>query len=95
MQSFTHHTGIAVPLIKDDINTDQIAPVQSMRKLKPDYQALLFMGARGRRRDDGSEDLRFSCSTSPQFRQPGILVTGHNFRRGLLARGCGMGHAGQ
>jgi len=79
MQPFTRHTGIAVPLIKDDINTDQIAPVQSMRKLKPDYQALLFM--RARRRDDGSEDPDFVLN-QPQFRQPGILVTGHNFGAG-------------
>ena len=33
MQAFTRHTGIAVPLIKDDINTDQVAPVQAMRAL--------------------------------------------------------------
>ena len=79
MQPFTRHTGIAVPLIKDDINTDQIAPVQSMRKLKPDYQALLFM--RARRRDDGSVDPDFVLN-QPQFRQPGILVTGHNFGAG-------------
>jgi 3-isopropylmalate dehydratase small subunit len=79
MQAFTRHTGIAVPLIKDDINTDQIAPVQSMRNLKPDYRALLFM--RARRRDDGSEDPDFVLN-QPQFRQPGILVTGHNFGAG-------------
>jgi 3-isopropylmalate dehydratase small subunit len=79
MQPFTRHTGIAVPLIKDDINTDQIAPVQSMRNLKPDYRALLFM--RARRRDDGSEDPDFVLN-QPQFRQPGILVTGHNFGAG-------------
>ena len=79
MQPFTRHTGIAVPLIKDDINTDQIAPVQSMRNFKPDYQALLFM--RARRRDDGSEDPDFVLN-QPQFRQPGILVTGHNFGAG-------------
>ena len=79
MQPFTRHNGIAVPLIKDDINTDQIAPVQSMRNLKPDYQALLFM--RARRRDDGSEDPDFVLN-QPQFRQPGILVTGHNFGAG-------------
>jgi 3-isopropylmalate dehydratase small subunit len=89
MQPFTRHTGIAVPLIKDDINTDQIAPVQSMRKLKPDYQALLFM--RARRRDDGSEDPDFVLN-KPQFRQPGILVTGHNFGAGSSreAAVCGM-----
>ena len=81
MQPFTTHTGIAVPLIKDDINTDQIAPVQSMRALKPDYKALLFM--RARRRDDGSEDPDFVLN-QPQFRHPGILVTGHNFGAGSI-----------
>jgi 3-isopropylmalate/(R)-2-methylmalate dehydratase small subunit len=79
MQPFTTHTGIAVPLIKDDINTDQIAPVQAMRALKPDYKTLLFM--RARRRDDGSEDADFVLN-QPQFREPGILVTGHNFGAG-------------
>ncbi|MPZ38866.1 MAG: hypothetical protein GEU95_12530 [Rhizobiales bacterium] len=79
MQPFTKHTGIAVPLLKDDINTDQVAPVQAMRALKPDYKALLFM--RARQRDDGSEDPDFVLN-KPQFRNPGILVTGHNFGAG-------------
>src|SRR2546421_10720435 len=79
MQPFTTHTGIAVPLLQDDINTDQVAPVQSMRSLKPDYEALLFM--RARRRDDGSENPDFVLN-QPQFRNPGILVTGHNFGAG-------------
>ncbi len=79
MQPFTTHTGVAVPLIKDDVNTDQIAPVQAMRALKPDYKALLFM--RARRRDDGSEDPGFVLN-QPQFREPGILVTGNNFGAG-------------
>jgi len=79
MQKFTSHTGVAVPLIKDDINTDQIAPVQAMRALKPDYKTLLFM--RARRRDDGSEDPDFVLNR-PQFRNPGILVTGQNFGAG-------------
>src|SRR3954466_9348511 len=79
MQPFTRHTGIAVPLIGDDINTDQIAPVQAMRQLKPDYRTLLFM--RARRRDDGSENPDFVLN-KPQFRNPGILVTGNNFGAG-------------
>jgi len=79
MQPLTIHTGIAVPLLADDINTDQIAPVQAMRSLKPDYKALLFM--RARRRDDGSEDPSFVLN-KPQFRNPAILVTGHNFGAG-------------
>src|SRR5207253_1553132 len=79
MQPFKSHTGIAVPLIKDDINTDQIAPAQAMRNLKPDYRQLLFM--RARKRDDGSENPDFVLNR-PQFRNPGILVTGHNFGAG-------------
>ena len=79
MQPFTTPTGIAVPLFKDDVNTDQIAPVQAMRALKPDYKALLFM--RARQRDDGSEDPDFVLN-QPQFRQPGMLVSGHNFGAG-------------
>jgi len=79
MQPFASHTGIAVPLIRDDINTDQIAPVQAMRALKPDYKTLLFM--RAKLRDDGSEDPDFVLNR-PQFRNPGILVTGQNFGAG-------------
>src|SRR5919204_646161 len=79
MQPFVRHTGIAVPLLQDDINTDQIAPVQAMRSLKPDYKALLFM--RARRRDDGAENPDFVLN-QPQFVNPGILVTGHNFGAG-------------
>ena len=79
MQPFRTHTGIGVPLIRDDIDTDQIAPVAAMRDLKPDYKALLFM--RARRRDDGSENPDFVLN-KPQFRNPGILVTGHNFGAG-------------
>jgi 3-isopropylmalate/(R)-2-methylmalate dehydratase small subunit len=79
MQPFKSHTGIAVPLLKDDINTDQIAPVQAMRSLKPDYKKLLFM--RARTRDDGSEDPDFVLN-KPQFRNAGILVAGQNFGAG-------------
>jgi len=79
MLPFTNHTGIAVPMLEDDINTDQVAPVQAMRDLKPDYKKLLFM--RARRRDDGSENPDFVLN-KPQFRDPGILVTGQNFGAG-------------
>jgi 3-isopropylmalate dehydratase small subunit len=36
MQPFDRHTGIAVPMLEDDVNTDRIAPVQAMRMLTPD-----------------------------------------------------------
>ena len=79
MQSFTRHTGIAAPLIKDDINTDQVAPILHSRGLKEDYRAMLFH--RARHRDDGSEDPDFVLN-KPQFRNAGILVTGQNFGAG-------------
>jgi len=79
MQPFTSHTGIAAPFLKDDINTDQIAPAIHSGGLKDDYKAMLFM--RARLRDDGSEDPNFVLN-KPQCRSVGILVTGHNFGAG-------------
>jgi 3-isopropylmalate/(R)-2-methylmalate dehydratase small subunit len=79
MEPFVRHTGIAAPLLKDDINTDQIAPIMHSRSLEEDYQAMLFH--RARRRDDGSEDPDFVLNKL-QFRAAGILVTGHNFGAG-------------
>ena len=74
MQPFSSHTGIAVPMLQDDINTDQVAPVQAMREMKPDYKKMLFMRAR-------SESPDFVLN-QPQFGNPGILVTGNNFGAG-------------
>ena len=79
MQPFHAHTGIAAPLLTDDINTDQIAPIMHSRSLKEDYKAMLFH--RARRREDGGEDPEFVLN-KPQFRAAGILVTGHNFGAG-------------
>ncbi len=79
MQPFASHTGIAAPLLKSDINTDQIAPIMHSRSLKEDYKAMLFH--RARLREDGSEDPDFVLNR-PQFRGAGILVTGHNFGAG-------------
>ena len=74
MQPFSSHSGIAVPLVRDDINTDQIAPTQAMRDLKPDFKKMLFMRTR-------AEDAGFVLN-QPQFANPGILVTGQNFGAG-------------
>ena len=79
MQPFSRHTAIAAPLLRDDINTDQIAPVMHSRDLKEDYKVTLFY--RARRREDGSEDPDFILN-KPQFRDAGILVTGNNFGAG-------------
>jgi 3-isopropylmalate/(R)-2-methylmalate dehydratase small subunit len=79
VQPFTVHTAVAAPLRKDDINTDQIAPILHTRGLKEDYRAMLFH--RARRREDGSEDPDFVLN-KPQFRNAGILVSGENFGAG-------------
>jgi 3-isopropylmalate/(R)-2-methylmalate dehydratase small subunit len=82
MQPFTMLTGVAVPLLQDDINTDQITPIN--RNMNPDWAALLFANAR--KLADGSLDPNFALN-KPQFRRPGILVTGRNF-------GCGSSREG-
>ncbi len=50
MQPFTTLTGVAAPLIEDDINTDQITPVH--RSLEVNYAELLFQ--RKRQLPDGT-----------------------------------------
>ncbi len=82
MQPFTTLTGVAVPLLQDDINTDQITPIN--RDMNPDYAALLF--AHARKLPDGRDDPDFPLN-KPQFRTPSILVTGRNF-------GCGSSREG-
>jgi 3-isopropylmalate/(R)-2-methylmalate dehydratase small subunit len=79
MQPFIRHSGIAAPLIGDDINTDQIAPILHSRGLKEDYRAMLFH--RARRREDGSENPDFVLN-KPQFRDAGIVVSDENFGAG-------------
>jgi 3-isopropylmalate/(R)-2-methylmalate dehydratase small subunit len=82
MQPFSTLTGIAVPLLQDDVNTDQITPIN--RDMNPDWAALLFRNAR--KRPDGGDDPHFPLN-KPQFRQPAILVAGRNF-------GCGSSREG-
>jgi 3-isopropylmalate/(R)-2-methylmalate dehydratase small subunit len=79
MQPFSRHSGIAAPLLVDDMNTDQIAPFLPSRNLKDDYKVMLFN--RHRFKEDGSEIADFVLN-KPQFRNAGILVTGHNFGAG-------------
>jgi len=75
MEKFTTVRGAAAPLLIDNINTDQIAPVQFMRALEPDYETALF----ARWRSDSNAPFVLE---QPRFRRAPILVTGGNF-------GCG------
>jgi 3-isopropylmalate dehydratase small subunit len=73
MTPFLTTTGVAVPLVLDDINTDQIAPQQIDRSLNPDYRVMLFRRQR--------QDANFILNR-PQYQSAAILVGGSNF-------GCG------
>jgi 3-isopropylmalate/(R)-2-methylmalate dehydratase small subunit len=75
MEEFASVRGAAAPLPIDNINTDQIAPVQFMRALEPDYETALF----ARWRNDPGKPFVLD---RPRFRRAPILVTGDNF-------GCG------
>lgn len=75
MEKFNSVRGVAAPLLIDNINTDQIAPVQFMRALEPDYEIALFARWRG---DPGKPFIL----DQERFRRAPILVTGGNF-------GCG------
>jgi 3-isopropylmalate dehydratase small subunit len=79
MKAFIKASGVAIPFLENDVNTDQIAPVGGGVKLHEDYAETLFKNRR--RRDDGGEDESFVFNR-PQFRRGVILVTGQNF-------GCG------
>lgn len=80
MEPFSTLTGVAVPLLQSDVNTDQIAPASpEARSLHPDYAKLFF--SRWRTGSDGAPDPEFVFNRR-QFEAPKILVAGENF-------GCG------
>lgn len=79
MEPFKTVTGIAAPLLQDDINTDQIIPSLYLRQLNGNLAEGLF--AYMRRKPDGSSNTDFVLE-KPQYRSSAILVTGENF-------GCG------
>jgi len=83
-QPFRTFSGVAAPMLENDINTDQMAPVQTSRNLNPDHAALFF--SRRRYTADGKEDPGFVLNR-PRFRGGGILVAGNNF-------GCGSSREG-
>jgi 3-isopropylmalate dehydratase small subunit len=79
MEPFRTLTGVAAPMLVDDLNTDQITPVQRKSTLTPDYALMLF--SRLRFNEDGTENPDFLLNR-PRFRRTRILVSGNNF-------GCG------
>ena len=84
MKAFSTISGIAVPFLEDDVNTDKIAPIPTKRSLKPDYREMFFHRARRLPDDTLDPDHIFN---RPQFANPSILVAGRNF-------GCGSSREG-
>jgi 3-isopropylmalate/(R)-2-methylmalate dehydratase small subunit len=78
MTPFICAKGTAVAFLEDDINTDQIAPLQLAKGLSPDWGQLLFK--RQRMNADGTDNDH--VLNKPQYQKPAILVANENF-------GCG------
>ena len=80
MQAFTTLTGIAAPLPKANVDTDQIIPARFLKSIaRTGFGKNLF--ANFRYNEDGSENPDFVLN-QPAYRKSEILVAGANF-------GCG------
>lgn len=85
MEPFSIHRGVAIPLVRDDVDTDRLIPIRFLRKpLSAGYGNFLL--ADDRFDADGSERADFVFS-HPRFRGGTILVSGRNF-------GCGSAREG-
>jgi 3-isopropylmalate/(R)-2-methylmalate dehydratase small subunit len=80
MQPFRTHTGIAVPLDRANVDTDQIIPKQFLKRVeRTGFGQFLFHDWRFRA--DGSTDPQFVLN-EPRYAGASILIAGKNF-------GCG------
>jgi 3-isopropylmalate/(R)-2-methylmalate dehydratase small subunit len=79
MKAFQSVTGRVIPLLMEDINTDQIIPSAFLRSVGKDKSHGLF--AYMRKNADGSVNEEFVFE-KPQFQKAPILLAGENF-------GCG------
>lgn len=80
MQPFRVHTGKVAPLMRQNVDTDQIIPKQFLKRIeKTGFGEFLFYD--WRRAKDGSLDPAFTLN-QPRYKGASILVAGKNF-------GCG------
>src|SRR5262245_43176575 len=80
MEPFVRLTGTAAPLLRDDVDTDQIIPMPAMLAgIDADFGAGLF--ARWRYDAQGAPRTEFILN-QPPYEQARILLVGDNF-------GCG------
>ena len=83
MEKFTVHTGIAVPLRRSDVDTDQIIPAEYLKRVtRTGFEDGLFNAWRA--------DPSFVLN-DPAYAGASILVAGHRVRRRLVARARRVG----
>ncbi len=80
MEKFITHTGIAVPLPVNNVDTDKIIPKQFLRTIKRSGLGVHAFHE-DRYNADGLENTDFVLNRKP-YRNASILITGENF-------GCG------
>ncbi len=85
MQAFTTLTGMAAPLVRDNIDTDVIIRVERLAGTSRESMGAVAFEA-WRFRADGSEDPDFILN-QPRYRGAPILLAGANF-------GCGSSREG-
>lgn len=80
MEPFRVHTGIAAPLDRANVDTDQIIPKQFLKRIeRTGFGQFLFYDWRFRA--DGTPDSEFVLN-QPRYKGTSVLVSGKNF-------GCG------
>ena len=80
MEPFHTHTGLAVPLDRDDVDTDQIIPKQFLKRIeRTGYGDFLFYDWRYLSPEKPRPDFVLN---NPRYRGASVLIAGRNF-------GCG------
>ena len=79
MEKFDVLTGVAAPLLRDNVDTDAIIPAEWLRSVRADHAKGLF--GRWRYDDNGRDNPDFILNDR-RFRGARILIAGRNF-------GCG------
>ena len=84
MKAFTKFQGTIVPIMNDNIDTDQLIPKQYLKSTeKTGFGKYLF--DEWRYNEDGSDNLNFNLNKA-EYKKGTILITGENF-------GCGSSRA--
>ena len=81
MEKFTVYTGTTVPLMNDNIDTDQILPKQFLKLIDKKGFGKYLMYAWRYLDDQYTEDPDFVFNR-PEYRKASILITGDNFGAG-------------